>query len=145
MPEEELTRLKKTGIYRGYLPFAELEPELRKADAFLLVMSFEEADRTFVETSFNTKWVDYVSYCKPIFVWAPAYSSACTFARTEGAATVIDVDKPEKVVDSLVKSFEDSVMVTLQSEMARTAAQGVLNPHRLQTLLKSRLQGAIQS
>jgi hypothetical protein len=145
MPDADLTRLKDAGIYRGYLPFAELEPELSEAEAFLLVMSFEDADKTFVETSFNTKWVDYVSYGKPIFVWGPAYSSAITFAKSEGAAAVIDVDDPKKVVDSLMECFEDPERIEMQSQMARTASKGVLNPHRLQTLLKSRLQEAILS
>jgi hypothetical protein len=127
------------------LPFAELEPELRKAEAFLLVMSFEKSDKIFVETSFNTKWVDYASYSKPIFVWGPAYSSASTFAKSEGAAAAIDVDEPEKVVDALMECFEDPARTGVHSQMAKVAAEGVLNPHRLQTLLKSRLQEAILS
>lgn len=138
--EIELARLESEGIYCGFLPFEELEAELKKADAFLLVMGFEQEERDFMETSFNTKWVDYVSYGKPIFVWAPEYSSASEFARKTGAGYPIDKNESACVVANILEVCRDSNAVAALKEGAQNAAKTALSPKRVQDVLVSALE-----
>ncbi len=69
------------GIYRGHLPFEQLQTEIASADALLLPMGFEEHCAQVERTSFKTKFLDYLSYQKPILVWGPEYCSAVRVAR----------------------------------------------------------------
>jgi hypothetical protein len=143
MPQEGLLRLQQAGIYRGYLPFEQLQSELEEADAFLIVMSFDERDRTFMETSFNTKWSDYLAQGKPIFVWGPGYSSANIFARQHQAAAVVEDNDPQILVRMVVESCKDPVKCEMLVKGARAATRGPLNPIRLQNFMKEKLEEAV--
>ena len=139
IPGDELARLEEAGIYRGYLPFQELMSEMEQADAFLLVMGFEDNERAFVSTCFNTKWVDYVSFGKPIIVWGPEYASASRFANKQEAALAISTNDAEEVLSAFRRISNDSDLASQLGAGATLAAKGPLSPRRLQDLLKNRL------
>jgi Glycosyltransferase len=138
-PAREVERFTRCGIHRGFLPFEQLRQELLRADAFLTAMSFDPSDRTFVETSFTTKWLDYAPYGKPIFVWSPAYSSAARFARDTGAGVVVDNPKPQALVSAIQNMVADSRRWGEAGRAASCVAAHELNASRLHEMLRTRL------
>ena len=143
IPKSDLDEIVESGMYRGYLPFDKLKHELVDSDAFLLVMSFEPEDEVFVNTSFNTKWVDYVAYSKPIFVWGPAYSSAARFANQEGSAAAVEENDPEALIRKIESLLADPKSRHELARGAQKVSNTILNPNRLQTMLVDRIHEAI--
>jgi glycosyltransferase involved in cell wall biosynthesis len=135
----DVEHFTQSGVYRGFLPFKQLRDEFARADAFLTTMSFQPDDRTFVETSFTSKWLDYVPYGKPIFVWAPPYSSAIRFAAETGAGIVVDVPEPEAVMAAIKEVMADTERWTQTGRAAARVAANELNAERLHGLLCERL------
>jgi hypothetical protein len=58
------------------------------ADALILPMGFGEECAQVERTSFKTKFLDYLSYQKPILVWGPEYCSAVRVAREFDSAEI---------------------------------------------------------
>ena len=143
MAERDREHLEKAGVYCGYLPYESLIGELEAADVFLIVMGFEDNETDFVATSFNTKWVDYVAFGKPIIVWAPRHSSAARFAAENSAACIVDQDDAVAVSDMMRLLMGSREHREQLAAGARMAAEGPLNPERLQELLKSSLYDAV--
>jgi glycosyltransferase involved in cell wall biosynthesis len=81
-------RARSQNIYRGHLPFEQLRQELSGSDALILPMGFEERCAQVERTSFKTKFLDYLSYQKPILVWGPEYCSAARVAREFDSAEI---------------------------------------------------------
>jgi hypothetical protein len=143
IPEQDIKRLTDAGIFRGYLPFDDLVGKLEAADVCLLVMGFEEKEKEFVSTSFNTKWVDYVRLGKPIVVWGPGYASATQFARECGAAATVVENDAAEVVSAMHRIMQDPTLAQALKEGALAAADGPLDPQRLQCMLRTELTAKI--
>ena len=79
---------KSQNIYRGHLPFEQLRQEMAGADALILPMGFDERCAQVERTSFKTKFLDYLSYQKPILVWGPEYCSAVRVAQEFDSAEI---------------------------------------------------------
>jgi hypothetical protein len=142
-PSKDIQHFSKVGIYRGFLSFKELKFELERADAFLLTMGFGELDRTFMETSFPTKWVDYTPYGKPIFVWAPEYSSSARFARDTGAGIIVDKLEPQALVTAIETTAADASGWLEAGLAAARVAATEFNAKRLHGLLREKLLAVI--
>jgi glycosyltransferase involved in cell wall biosynthesis len=78
------------GVYRGLLPFEQLKLVLAEANALIIPMGFEERASLIERTSFKTKFLDYLSYQKPILVWGPEYCSAVRVAREFDSAEICE-------------------------------------------------------
>lgn len=135
MPSLDLDRLRKANIYQGFMLHDKLNLIIDDADFLLLVMGFDEKDKIFVSTSFNTKWVDYVSYGKPIIVWAPSYSSASSFATQTGCAYVVPHRDPVVLAEAIYSIASDLNCVKRLTDSAASVANSILNPDRLQGIL----------
>jgi hypothetical protein len=142
-PEQDVEHFTRCGILRGFLPFEQLRNELSRAEAFLVAMSFQPSDRTFVETSFTTKWLDYAPCGKPIFVWAPAYSSAARFARETGAGVAVDDPEPQAIVSAIQTEASNSKRWRETGDAAARVAANELNAGRLHGLLRQKLMELI--
>lgn len=82
-------------VYGGHVSFEELTRHAAEADLLLLPMGFSEACVQVERTSFKTKFLDYLSFQRPIMVWGPEYCSAVRTAREFDSAEIcIDV-RPE--------------------------------------------------
>lgn len=138
--DEEINEMREAGIYQSFMPFEQLRQELQKADAFLTVMSFEEPERPFVQTSFTTKWLDYAPYGKPIFVWAPSYSSASIFARKYGCGVVTDSDDPTVLKDNILHCSNSEPDWTFFGEKARYVSDQILNPEKIHQLFVNEIR-----
>jgi hypothetical protein len=85
----EFDRLaRERGMLRGHVPFEQLRREMAEADGLLLPMGFGEDCALTERTSFKTKFLDYLTFEKPILVWGPEYCSAVRFAREFDSAEI---------------------------------------------------------
>lgn len=103
---------KANGIFRGHLPFDKLRSEMAAVDAALLVMGFGPECALTERTSFKTKFLDYLSFEKPILVWGPEYCSAIRYAREfDSAETCVKPDSAEmfETILSLARNRERQV------------------------------------
>ena len=132
--DDEIQEMTDAGIYQSFLPFEELRKELMSADAFLTVMSFEQAEEHFVKTSFTTKWLDYAPYGKPIFVWGPEYSSAVLFARNHGCGVVIDNYDAQSLENKILKLSQVPEEWNRYGKQARQTSDKILNPENIHSL-----------
>jgi len=139
----DVQRHTASGIYRDFKPFGELQQEFSDSDAFLCVMSFEITERPFVETSFTTKWLDYAPYSKPVFVWAPAYSTATKFAREFDCAYVIDTDDPNAVTARIKDAASHREQWQMLSRASERIATTELSPDGIHNLLVEELSRVV--
>ena len=75
-------------IFRGHIPFEQLQAELAKSDLLILPMGFDDKCAQVERTSFKTKFLDYLTCKKPIVVWGPDYCSAIQVAKEFDSAEV---------------------------------------------------------
>jgi len=104
---------RETGIYRGQIPFEELRKQADKADALLVLMGFGSENQQVERTSFKTKFLDYLSFERPVCVWGPPYSSAVRTAREFDSAEICE---SPSAVDCL------SMLMGLARDKARSSA-----------------------
>jgi hypothetical protein len=75
------------GVYRGQVSFDRLKTYAQEADLLLLPMGFGSECAQIERTSFKTKFLDYLTFQKPIIIWGPEYCSAvraaCEFDAAE--------------------------------------------------------------
>lgn len=74
--------------FHGQVPFVQLQREMKDVDALLLLMGFEESCAQVERTSFKTKFLDYLSFQKPILLWGPEYCSAVRIAQEFDSAEI---------------------------------------------------------
>jgi glycosyltransferase involved in cell wall biosynthesis len=102
---DELVREK--GIFRGHLPFDQLRQEMIQADGLLLLMGFEEACAHTERTSFKTKFLDYLTFKKPILLWGPEYCSAARYAEEFDSAEKCLSADPEAFLQTICRVRAD--------------------------------------
>jgi hypothetical protein len=106
---------RETGIYRGQIPFEELRKQADKADALLVLMGFGPENEQVERTSFKTKFLDYLSFERPVCVWGPSYSSAVRTAREFDSAEICESASARECLEVLLSfarnngRFEDLV------------------------------------
>lgn len=97
---------RRTGIFRGHRPFNELQTMMRETDALILPMGFEERAALVEQTSFKTKFLDYLSFQKPILVWGPDYCSAVRVAREFDSAEICTKPDANEFVQKTLRLAE---------------------------------------
>jgi hypothetical protein len=76
------------GIYHGQVSFDVLREGMKSQDALLLLMGFESECAQIERTSFKTKFIDYLTFQKPILLWGPEYCTAVSVARKFDSAEI---------------------------------------------------------
>jgi hypothetical protein len=82
------------GIFGGRIPFKKLQEEACQADILLLPMGFDPAAAHIESTSFKTKFLDYLTFRRPIVVWGPEYCSAVRVAKEFDSACCVTTRNP---------------------------------------------------
>jgi len=134
-PKQLLERARANGTYLGFKPPEEAAEVLASADALLSVMSFEKEHELFMRTSFTTKFLDYVSFGKPVILWGPEYCTPVRVAREHGGAAVVSAADASAVVCLCHKIARDTELNNKLSKQAVQLHQTLFNPDRLQELL----------
>jgi glycosyltransferase involved in cell wall biosynthesis len=133
-PKQLLERARANGTYLGFKPPEEAAEVLASADALLSVMSFEKEHELFMRTSFTTKFLDYVSFGKPVILWGPEYCTPARVAREHGGAAVVSAADASAVVCLCHKIARDTELSDKLSKQALQLHQTLFNPDRLQEL-----------
>lgn len=139
-PLEVLQRAKAKGVCLGSQPPEEAAKVLAGADTLLVVMSFEAEHRLFMETSFTTKFLDYVAFGKPIILWGPDYCTPVRVARREGGALVVNTPDAGAVVAAARKIASEPQTRESLAQQAKNLHQTLFNPGRLQEILVSEIE-----
>lgn len=127
-PTRDLEWMRDEGIYRGLLSHKELQDRLRKADVFLVVMTFDEQLRTMMETSFTTKFLEYSQYGKPIIVWGPPYCQPVKLISSGEAAGIVVTEPSPGAVVSALEDLESDDLWQGTARGAWAAANGIFDP-----------------
>jgi glycosyltransferase involved in cell wall biosynthesis len=139
-PQRTLERAKALGIYLGFQPPDESAGVIASADALLVVMSFEREHELFMRTSFTTKFLDYVTFEKPVILWGPDYCTPVRVARKNGGAVIVSDDDPEAIVAACRRIAEYAAWREQLLQEARRLHQTVFNPERLQAIFVDEIE-----
>lgn len=126
---------RSRGIYKGLIPFRDLQNELKNSDCLLLEMGFSAEAERVERTSFKTKFLDYLTIGRPIAVWGPEYCSAVKVAREFDAAEVCtdaDPSAAAKMLDTLRRDKKRQQQITRN---ARKMYFDRFHPDRIHQLL----------
>jgi glycosyltransferase involved in cell wall biosynthesis len=138
-PKQLLDRARANGTYLGFKPPEEAAEVLASADALLSVMTFEKEHELLMRTSFTTKFLDYVSFGKPVILWGPEYCTPVRVAREHGGAAVVSVADATAVVDLCRKIARDTDLNEKLSQQALHMHQTLFNPDRLQDVFVQKI------
>jgi len=139
-PKRFLERARTKGIYLGFKPPGEAAEVVASADALLVVMSFENEHELFMRTSFTTKFLDYVSFGKPVILWGPEYCTPVRVARAHGGAVVVSTDDPDAVVSVCREIANDPGLNEKLSKAALHLHATLFNPDRLQSIFVNEIE-----
>jgi glycosyltransferase involved in cell wall biosynthesis len=139
-PAELLQRAQARGIYLGFKPPEAAAAVLAGADALLVVMSFEPEHRLFMETSFTTKFLDYVAFGKPIILWGPDYCTPTRLAKRDGGALVVNTPEADAVVVAVRKILHEPETRSALAQQASNLHQTLFNPDRLQNIFVGEIE-----
>lgn len=98
---------RREGVFGGRVSFHQLQEHAACADLLLLPMGFGDDCSQVERTSFKTKFLDYLSFRRPILVWGPDYCSAVTVAREFDSAECVTSASEEECGQRLMKLAGD--------------------------------------
>jgi glycosyltransferase involved in cell wall biosynthesis len=142
-PKQLRERSLANGTYLGFKPPEEAAEVLASADALLSVMSFEKEHELFMRTSFTTKFLDYVSFGKPVILWGPEYCTPVRVAREHDGAAVVTAVDAAAVVSVCHKIAKDRELNEKLSKQAVQLHQTLFNPDRLQDVFVQKITGLV--
>jgi len=136
---------REAGIYRGQVPFADLQESMSQVDAMLLPMGFGPECAQIEKTSFKTKFLDYLTYEKPIVVWGPEYCSAVRVAHEfDSAETCTDPDA-QTILERIVSlAGSPDRKLTLVGN-ARTMYEDRFRPDKIHGALVAKIKETIST
>ena len=138
-PKQLRDRALANGSYLGFKPPDEAAKVLASADALLSVMSFEKEHELFMRTSFTTKFLDYVSFGKPVILWGPEYCTPVRVAREHGGAALVSTPDATEVVCLCREIARDTELKEKLSKQALQLHQTLFNPDRLQDVFVQKI------
>jgi hypothetical protein len=138
-PKQVHKRALENGTYLGFKPPEEAAEVLASGDALLSVMSFEKEHELFMRTSFTTKFLDYVSFGKPVILWGPEYCTPVRVAREHGGAAVVSAVDATAVVSLCHRIAGDRELNEKLSAEALQLHETLFNPDRLQNLFVQKI------
>jgi len=141
---EILEKAKQQGVYLGFMPPEKAAEVLKGADSLLVVMSFEPEHERFMRTSFTTKFLDYVTFHKPIILWAPDYCTPMRVVQREGGAMPITDPDPDSVIGALREIQTCATVREQLTDEARRLSQTTFNADRLQNVFVSQMNALVQ-
>lgn len=139
-PKPLLERARARGTYLGFKPPEDAAKVLASADALLSVMSFEREHELFMRTSFTTKFLDYVTFGKPVILWGPEYCGPVRVARKHGGAAVISTNDAGAVISLCRQIARDIALGEKLSKEALQLHQTLFNPDRLQAIFVGEIE-----
>jgi glycosyltransferase involved in cell wall biosynthesis len=131
-------------IFRGHLPFEQLRAEMAGADALILPMGFEERCAQVERTSFKTKFLDYLSYQKPILVWGPEYCSAVRVAGEFDSAEVCTQPAATAVLEKILSVRRSPERQAALVRNARNMYEDRFHPDKIHGALVRKIRETVE-
>lgn len=135
---------RQARIFRGHLPFAELRQAMGEADALILPMGFDPQAAQVERTSFKTKFLDYLSYQKPIIVWGPEYCSAIRVAREFDSAETCIRPEAENILQSILSVARNPARQSALVNHARRMYDDRFHPDKIHAGLVQKIQATVE-
>ncbi len=136
-------RMTASGFYHGQVDFPALTQAMKNCQVLLLPMGFDPAIRQIESTSFKTKFLDYLTFEKPILVWGPDYCSAVRTAREFDSAEVCTNPDPAAAAALLQRLKSDPDRQRQLVANALAMYEDRFHPERLHNQLVSRIKGLL--
>lgn len=134
---------REKGLWHDFAPRTELNQWLSEADAFLIPMIFDPAERRRMETSFPSKLLECSQFGKPLVVWGPEYCSAAKWAKSCDAAVCVTDPSPQSIIAELKRLADSQCERTLLAARAKQMAQSEFNPVLIQQQFLNALTSVI--
>jgi len=134
---------RAAGIYRGQVPFAELQEAMSQVDAMFLPMGFGAECAQVEKTSFKTKFLDYLTYQKPILVWGPEYCSAVRVAKEFDSAEVCTNPNPLEILGKILSLMTSPDRQIDLVRNARTMYEDRFHPSKIHSALVAKIKETI--
>jgi hypothetical protein len=126
---------RKAAVYRGQIAFDQLKTYAQEADFLLLPMGFGNECAQIERTSFKTKFLDYLTFQKPIIIWGPEYCSAVRAAREFDAAECYTAPDAAGCIATLQNVARGSERQKQLVANARRMYQSRFEPSRIHAVL----------
>lgn len=133
-------KIKNTGIYQGQVPFEQLTQEMKEVDALLLLMGFEDTCAQIESTSFKTKFLDYLSFQRPILLWGPDYCSAVRIAQEFDSAEICTSIEPEDFLRTILQIKANGDRQKQLVTNARQMYEERFHPDKIHQLLVTKMR-----
>jgi hypothetical protein len=127
--------VRAAGVYKGQVTFDRLKSYAQEADLLLLPMGFGDESVQIERTSFKTKFLDYLTFQKPIVVWGPEYCSAVRVAREFDAAECYISPDAAGCIAALEKVAHSTERQKQLVANARRMYQSRFEPSRIHAVL----------
>jgi Glycosyltransferase Family 4 len=135
---------RTAGVYRGQVAFDRLKSHVQEADLLLLPMGFDEQCAQTEQTSFKTKFLDYLTFQKPIIVWGPEYCSAVRVAREFDAAECYTSPDPAGCIATFENVASSSARQKQLVANARRMYENRFGPGRIHAVLLSECEKLVR-
>jgi len=103
--EQELKEVTNIRL-KGFVPYAELLPEMQKVKLLIHCESFDEFYQKDLQSAFSTKIADSLASGTPLFLFAPAHFSEAKYLVENHAAFVCD--NIEQLTSRLCEALQDN-------------------------------------
>src|SRR6266550_2815047 len=135
---------RTAGVYKGQVVFDQLKAYAQQADLLLLPMGFGDECAQTERTSFKTKFLDYLTFQKPIVVWGPEYCSAVRFAREFDAAECYTSPDPAGCIATFQDVAHSSERQKQLVANARRMYQSRFEPSRIHAVLLKECENLVR-
>ena len=132
-----------SNVYGGQLPFDHLRKEARHADLLLLPMGFDKTSAQVECTSFKTKFLDYLSFQRPILVWGPDYCSAVRTAREFDSADCVTTGSAATCAEAIYRLSVDPIRREALKANAQRMYCDRFHPDKIHTGLVSKIEETV--
>lgn len=140
---DQMVRTQK--IYLGHVSFSCLKQSVRSSNALLLLMGFDESIALVEKTSFKTKFLDYISFGKPILLWGPEYCSAVKVARAFDSAEVCTSENVTDLMAVIRNLKNDPERQRSLVNNAISMYEHEFHPDKIHSILKKSIEDVIKN
>ena len=106
-------------------------------------MGFEAEAALIERTSFKTKFLDYLTFGKPIFVWGPESCSAVRVAREFDSADVCTSSSEREAVAGLTSLARNPERQFTLVQKARAMYEDRFHPDKIHTGLVEKIRSLV--
>jgi glycosyltransferase involved in cell wall biosynthesis len=137
--------VRDRGIYHGLISFEDLQQAMDRQDALLLFMGFAKDCEQVERTSFKTKFLDYISFQRPILLWGPDYCTAVEVARRFDSAEICTSPQPEDFARTILKLKDDVGRQKQLVENASKMYEHEFHPDKIHERFRSSVETLLNS